>query len=78
MTQPREMNLKVLGDALELLREFIEDCGGCDHSVGVCICGERELLNEATAALQSLVSCDRDKRDPLGEALNSGDGSYRP
>ena len=71
-----ETNLKVLRDALELLRDYIEECGGCDHSVGLCGCLDRQLLGAATAVLDRWAQSS--ERDPLGEALNSGDGVYRP
>ena len=33
--------------AIALLREYIESVGGCDHEAGICICGEKRVLEDA-------------------------------
>jgi len=42
-----------LKPAVSLLREYIESCGGCDHSVGVCYCEDKRILEDAEWRLQS-------------------------
>lgn len=34
-------------ELIELIREYHKDIGGCDHDVGICLCGEYAILNNA-------------------------------
>lgn len=36
------------------MKEMIEDAGGCDHSVGICWCGDYRLLEELTNTIKQL------------------------
>lgn len=37
--------------ALVVLDEFLEDAGGCDHSVGICMCADIGIADDLRAAL---------------------------
>ena len=37
--------------ALELLKEYMDSVGGCDHSVGICMCGEYSVFDDAARAV---------------------------
>jgi hypothetical protein len=37
--------------ALDLLHEYMDSVGGCDHSVGICQCGEYAVLGDAAKAV---------------------------
>ncbi len=43
-------------EALKILivdiKEYIEECGPCDHSVGICCCGLKSDLFQAENAIQ--------------------------
>jgi hypothetical protein len=53
------MSTKAIGEALELLGKFIEDTGGCDHSVNICVCGEGIVLRDARAELEAIEKAAR-------------------
>lgn len=36
--------------ALDLLKEYMDSVGGCDHSVGICQCGEYVVFEDAAKA----------------------------
>lgn len=38
---------EALKPAIALLREYVESVGGCDNDVGICICGDNEILEDA-------------------------------
>jgi len=40
--------------AMKLLSELLEDCGPCDHSVGICLCGEWAVYHKAMRAIGSI------------------------
>ncbi len=37
--------------AIEMLREYIESLGDCDHAVNICICGDKRILDDAERKL---------------------------
>lgn len=37
--------------ALGLLKEYIDSAGVCDHAVGICLCGEYQVFDDAALAL---------------------------
>jgi hypothetical protein len=46
----------------ELLKLYVRDTGGCDHSVGICVCGDVRTLRLFTAWLHP-------ERETQGEAV---------
>ena len=66
----REANARLISSAPELLKickllladceSFIEDIGGCDHAVGICVCPEIERIDEA----RETISKAEGKKDP--------------
>jgi hypothetical protein len=42
---------KAVIPALEALQRAIEDFGGCDHQVGICMCPEIRALERASEAI---------------------------
>ena len=38
---------KAMQPAIALLREYVESVGGCDHDVGICICDDKRVLEDA-------------------------------
>lgn len=60
-----------LSDMIGLVVEYHKDIGGCDHDVGICLCGERAVVETAISVLENrppLNICDDivhdDNRDP--------------
>lgn len=47
----RDELLAALKEATELLVEYVAEVGGCDHSVGICYCGDHSTLAKAHAAI---------------------------
>ena len=50
---------------LAMVHEYIEDMGGCDHSVGICYCEDRRRLNVAVQAIEQaklLVNSEEELR----------------
>lgn len=43
--------LAALKETTKLLAEYVVEVGGCDHSVGICYCGDRITLANAHAAI---------------------------
>ncbi len=48
-------DLRTMRDRLKVL--ILED-GGCDHSVGICACGEENLIAQADVELGDAEWCD--------------------
>lgn len=44
ITKRKEIIL--LEEARKVIEEYVNECGGCDHSVGICMCLEINLLDE--------------------------------
>ena len=44
----------LLRDALPIIEQTIKDCGGCDHSVGICMCGEIKVAEDIEQALKEV------------------------
>jgi hypothetical protein len=44
----------VLAECIELIGQYVQDQGGCDHAVGLCVCGEMRVLESAQEALAIL------------------------
>jgi hypothetical protein len=42
---------KAVNMALPLLREYRNECGPCDHAVGICVCGLDSDIESIDAAL---------------------------
>lgn len=42
----------VLERVLPLYQSFVDDSGGCDHSVGICMCEDFAVLSDIRAALK--------------------------
>lgn len=40
-----------LTDLLELAKQYLNETGGCDHSVNICVCDIKGHIEEARAAL---------------------------
>jgi hypothetical protein len=40
--------------ARDYIRENVKEAGGCDHSVGICMCADISLINEFNRAIQSI------------------------
>ena len=40
--------------ALPELEQYAADVGGCDHSVGICVCGLEAAIRKAKAALGAI------------------------
>jgi hypothetical protein len=38
---------KLFAEIVECLETEVKEFGGCDHNVGICICGMRDLLVRA-------------------------------
>lgn len=55
--------LEVGPAAQQLLRDFLDDIGGCDHDVGICICADTLTLEQFTTALAALERLIEGERD---------------
>lgn len=49
--------LETLHDVADFLTEDLKNNGGCDHSVGICCCGEVELLGRVMDLLGQTPHC---------------------
>lgn len=45
-----------LNAGAKLLEGYLEDAGGCDHSVGICMCADYRILDEMLRAIEELGS----------------------
>lgn len=58
--------LDALKEVLQLMDDTIESCGGykeffaCDHSVGICACGEKQVLREAKGLVYHIEGIEND------------------
>lgn len=48
---------RILIDCEKLIEEYIKECGGCDHSVGICMCETERLLTEIRLRIGKLIEC---------------------
>lgn len=46
---PENITHDGLKAAVAILRDFLQDSGGCDHSVGICVCDWISAFNAADA-----------------------------
>jgi len=44
--------IQLLKESREVLSQYINECGGCDHSVGICMCWEIGLLYDIDLELK--------------------------
>lgn len=47
----------------DLLAQYLEDCGGCDHSVGICMCDEIWQIEEFSRIVSRLLKDLADELD---------------
>jgi hypothetical protein len=45
---------EALKKANEELKRYLEDCGGCDHAVGICTCDLRSQIESNEAVLSAI------------------------
>lgn len=45
MTDTVQIPRRVLDSAIECIEFALQDVGGCDHSVGICMCKEARALH---------------------------------
>ncbi len=45
---------ELLKDYRKRIDDEIQEIGGCDHHVGICACGEYEILNEIDKTIKEL------------------------
>lgn len=50
------------------LKRFLEEAGGCDHSVGICMCSVTGLLETLSMRLEGKMLCP----DCMGEGFRYG------
>jgi hypothetical protein len=72
-----ESDLDILKEAANVIKLDLDAMGGCDHSVGLCSCYEFRTLDDLNKLIERLAK-ELATPDFLSEALNSGDGVYRP
>ncbi len=44
-------------DALALIREYLENLGGCDHSVNICMCRDIRVAERLSEILHVVAEC---------------------
>lgn len=47
---------KLVAEAINIIRQTVSDCGGCDHSVGICMCHEIRAADNLANILATAVS----------------------
>lgn len=55
--------LSALCEALDLLKEYVKESGGCDHSVGICLCGEYAVIESAEAELRAIEAFGAEEQE---------------
>ena len=55
------------------IQDYIEDCGGCDHSTGLCTCGDQWLVRECDYLLLDKCSVESILWATHKAAKNHGD-----
>ena len=48
----KERTLGLLKECLEYVKNNIDELGGCDHSVGICMCGDISLADRLAEAIK--------------------------
>jgi len=46
MEQNLEHRNNLLNEVIQLLEQYLDETGGCDHSVNICVCNIRHTLDE--------------------------------
>jgi hypothetical protein len=47
-------NLKrTMSELVDIIKQYHKDVGPCDHEVGICLCGEYSVLDDALKLLKS-------------------------
>lgn len=49
--------LELIRQMAEILRQYAEEAGPCDHAANVCVCGINNLIFEADIALGKIKEC---------------------
>lgn len=58
MTEYVRVPVEPLRELLNLYRDWLEDAGGCDHSVGICYCSDWELVEAIKPSLATAPQDD--------------------
>jgi hypothetical protein len=71
----REQRLeKILREMAPLFRSYLEDAGGCDHSVGICACKDEKILMQAEEILNTITFNGKEMTLPQGMTYQTLNG----
>lgn len=48
------MSTRATKEALDLLAKYIEDSGPCEHAANICVCGEKQMVDDARAEVEAI------------------------
>lgn len=63
--------LRAMEESCELIRGYIHDIGGCDHSVNICVCEDMRILDRLTDCV-SLIKNSLERENPAAASAVVG------